>query len=44
MLEAGYDIRTQEVLRHRDVSATMSYTFVLNRGGRDVRGPLDGPE
>ena len=34
VLEAGYDIRTQEVLRHRDVSATMSYTFVLNRGGR----------
>jgi hypothetical protein len=27
---------------HRDVSTTMIYTHVLNRGGRGVRSPLDG--
>lgn len=45
LLQGSYDIRTvQELLGHKDVSTTMIYTHVMNKGGRGVASPLDaGP-
>ena len=33
---------SRDLLGRKDVSTTMVYTHVLNRGGNGVRSPLDG--
>ncbi|MBV7337588.1 tyrosine-type recombinase/integrase [Chloroflexi bacterium TSY] len=42
LLEDGYDIRTiQELMGHKDVSTTMIYLHVMDKGELSVRSPLD---
>ena len=41
-LRLGMMIRTiQELMGHKDVSNTMIYTHVLNKGGHRVKSPVD---
>jgi site-specific recombinase XerD len=43
LLENGYDIRTvQELLGHKNVETTMTYTRVMAKPGLGVRSPFGG--
>ncbi len=42
LMEVGYDIRTQELLDHKNVSTTMIYMHILNKGEHGVRSLVDG--
>lgn len=41
VLEAGVTSGRRELLGHRDITTTMFYTHVVNRGGLGVRSPAD---
>jgi len=42
LLRVGYNISTvQELLGHKDVSTTMIYTHVVQKGGMGVKSPFD---
>lgn len=42
LFEVACDIRTvQELLEHKDVSKTLIYTTVMNRGPATTRSPVD---
>jgi site-specific recombinase XerD len=41
LLESGYDFRTVQELPHANVSITMIYRHVLNKGGHGVVSPVD---
>jgi flagellar biosynthesis regulator FlbT len=42
LLQNGADFRTlQELIRHKDVSTPMIYTYLITRPGIGVKSPLD---
>ncbi len=42
LLQNGTDFRTlQELIRHKDVSTPMIYTYLITRPGIGVKSPLD---